>query len=161
MEIILKKEKKVIMINSKIHFCIPIGLFFLLLIEIIFMFARINNLMLEVFIMIFIFVKIKKTKQIKGVLLNYFSTSILLEITALIYILVLSLMWDFIISFLYLIFKVCLIISLSINANKYSLYQYLKSGYEITNYCDLDDESIRFIEKAKNKKRASYLFLKF
>lgn len=169
MNIVLKKDKKIRILKSKMNILILINLFILLILNLfsllilnLFLFrVFIYIIVIKVIILIFLLYLTKKNNQSRGILLNYIVFSIMLMSTLVINLTVLNLLWDFINIFIYPVIKIIFLINLSINANKYSLYQYLKDGYEITNYNELDKKTKTYIEKSKKKKRPSYLLFKF
>ncbi len=61
----------------------------------------------------------------------------------------------------YIAFAIYMYIHFVLNANKYSLSQYLADGYEITNENELGTATKMWLEENKNKKRAKFLLIKF
>ncbi len=59
------------------------------------------------------------------------------------------------------ILGIYIFIHLVLNANKYSLAQYIQEGYEIANMEQLDEVTKSWIEENKEKQRAKFLFLEF
>lgn len=116
---------------------------------------------LGILILIILFKYTKKNKQIKGIFINVNLLFIFLTSSWMIFTMLFSFLGFFLSFTIYPIIKIYFVVNIAINANKYELNQYLKDGYNIVNYDDLNDKEKKFIKKAKKRKRPSYLYFKF
>ncbi len=106
-------------------------------------------------------------KQFRGIALNQFLVSlIMLALVSLASVLAiisakLSAALVLIITLFSMAFGIFLFIHLILNSNKYSLAQYIKEGYEIENFDELNQETKIWIEENKDIKRPKFLLLDF
>lgn len=118
-------------------------------------------LFIEILILIILFKYTKKNNQIKGIFLNINLLFFFLASSWIIFMTLFPFVGSILFVLINPIIKIYFVVNISINANKYALNQYLKDGYNIVNYDDLNDKEKKFIKKAKKRKRPSYLYFKF
>lgn len=175
MNIHLEKEDKKILIKPKIQLYLIsyflIGYNSVFSFSLLLMYIPYKNIVnefrvvltltiLELMILIFVFIKAKINKQVKGIFFNlniYF-----LVLAQSMFCLFLVPVWALLVYIIvYPLLKIYIILDLVINANKYELKQRLDEGYEIINFNELNEKEKIFINKSKNKKKSSYLVFKF
>ncbi len=107
-------------------------------------------------------------KQFRGIVLNGFLIGLVLSILTLFLTLLGGIISQNVAGIIALIialgamaFGIYFYVHIIINANRYSLAQYLEDGYNIENMDYLDEATKLWIEESKDKQRASFLFLKF
>ncbi len=107
-------------------------------------------------------------KQFRGICLNELLWSLIIAIIAILLPLIgatISLGFAAFLSLIDIlamfILAIYIFVHLILNANKYSLAQYIKEGYEVSNMDQLDEKTKSWIEENKEKERAKFLLLKF
>ncbi len=107
-------------------------------------------------------------KQFKGVILNgfliglvIFALTMLLTIVGGFISIALGGLLVLICALGSMVFSIYFYVHMIINANKYSLAQYIQEGYEVSNMDQLDEVTKLWIEENKEKQRAKFLFLEF